>query len=225
MTLLPRSISLQAAERLRCPSATPGLDFEVTFSARYRAGRTPHENLDSLVRHTLVVEARREAENWDLDEQTHYADALNAQLGKSSRCHEGYYTRLTAKAVVNVSSQARMAAIQLRDDKIRLERLQRLKGALYTDPGLVAIDFLDRNPSLTITDTDLARFRKLAHDLKHHEQWWWPVMTAWSDLALKTESPEAASHLMEMLRQAILQLNRKLAESYGIVSSKDPFSS
>ncbi|WP_189329462.1 hypothetical protein [Actinoplanes ianthinogenes] len=110
----------------------------------------------------------------------------------------------------------RQAAIQTREDARRIERLHRLKAALYSDPSLLVVDFLDRNPNLQITAQDIDRFRKLAHDLRHQEQWWWPVMSAWSDLALQTNSPEAALHVMEALRRAILGLNRELAVRKGV---------
>lgn len=204
----------------RLPSATDGVGFLAHVSGRYRRGRAYHHNRDSFVRSQVLQLARRVSIEWEGDERHSAQDAINAILGESRSCPQGYYHQLVAKVELRIGASELQTAIQAREDRGRVERLRALKASLYTDFGLLAIDCLERQPRPLIDEIKIDDLRRFADELAEREQWWSPLMIAWKELAAQARSPEAVESAMTVLLEAIRQLDATLAARHGLLAAQ-----
>jgi hypothetical protein len=90
-----------------------------------------------------------------------------------------------------------------------------LKTALYSDPALMAIGFLEQHPD-QFDNIDFSKFRRLADHLNAGERWWGPLMLAWNELASKADSQEAITECMNVLLEVLHRLDSKLANRHGL---------
>lgn len=205
-------------EPRRLPSATSGVDFTANITAQYRHGRKTHNNREELVCFRVMALARKIAVKWEADDRAAAQDEINAYLGEPLDCPQGFYRKLIGHAELLMSRKAHENAIRAREDRVHVERLHYLKAALYTDPSLLVVEYLDQNRD-HISDIDVGnidKFRLLAGRLREAEQWWSPIMTAWNELAANTSSREGIEEAMKVLNDSIRRLDSKLATRHGL---------
>lgn len=204
------------------PSATSGVYFKAQINAHYRRTRVFHEDRDSFVRHEVRCFMSAITERWAADELYAAQDAVNAALGRPSKCSEGFYTDLTAHVQLSITEDGVKAARIERADRARIERLEFLKRTLYTDPSLMAIEYFEHHPEcVTSEEIDITSFRNLANNLRSFDEWWSPLMTAWTELSANTAPREAVEQSMRVLLDAIQRLDAKLAMKYKLPTTND----
>ncbi|TCC36324.1 hypothetical protein [Kribbella speibonae] len=191
-----------------------GVDFEARFSGSFRPGRLHHDDRQALVRHEVLEAARDLSRSWSVDDVPAAQDALNAELGRPSDCAQGFYRRLVVQIELDADPEAVETAARHREDRARIARLRYLRSALYTDPELLLIDHLDRNPDTPIDRALIDRCHAVAGELSHAKEWWAPLLTAWNELAMRTAGdPDKVDKALEVLLTAIRHLDAKLIDS------------
>ncbi|MFF3671323.1 hypothetical protein [Microtetraspora malaysiensis] len=161
-------------------------------------------------------------EKWAADQLFAAQDAVNATLGRPSNCRDGIYTDLTAHVQLTVTADGFRAARAERADRARIERLKFLKHSLYIDPSLMAIEYFEQHPEgVASGEIGIANFRKLANELRSFDEWWSPLMAAWSELSANTAPQEAVEQSMHVLIDAIRRLDAKLALKYKLPTAND----
>ena len=201
---------------LLLPTSTPGLSFRSSCAATYQPSRRRHANLDDLVRHRVLLVAREITSDWPADELPAAQAAVNAELGRPQHCPESYYRNLTARVDLYIPKSQRQMAAKAREDHAKIARLRHLKEVLYTDPGLLIVDRLDRNPEALLSGTDIDSVWKLVARLNEKERWWGPLMSAWNEIATKTTNPAASELLLKHMIEMVSKLDTNLAEKHGL---------
>lgn len=211
-----RRVNLVFPHPLSVESATDGAAFELHISGHYTPGTARHIDRESLVRHRISGVAREVCRDFHADEGSIAADALNARLGIPTNCIDRYYWRLTAHARIYVNDDLRALAAQRRADHGRVERLRYLKTALYSDPSLLAVEYLDRDPAAKIDSGRIEELRRYADELRQAEYWWSPLMVAWNELAMRSAASQSTGVAMEILLETIQKFDRSLARKHGL---------
>lgn len=165
-----------------------------------------------------MTTARNIAGKWEADDRLEALCEINAWLGEPHDCPQGFYRKLSGHAELLMSRKARENAIRAREDRAHVERLRYLKAMLYTDPSLLAVEYLDQNRDhiSTIDVGSIEKFRLLADRLRETEQWWSPLMAAWNELAANTRSREGIEEAMKILNDSIRRLDSKLAARHKL---------
>lgn len=188
------------------------------ITVQYRHGRKAHNSREELVRFQVMTIARNIAEKWEADDRLAAQDEINAWLGEPRDCPQGFYRKLTGHAELLMTPKAYENAIRAREDRAHVERLRYLKTALYTDPSLLVVEYLDLNRDHigTIDVGSVDRFRQIADRLREAEQWWSPLMAAWNELAANTRSREGIEEAMKILNDSIRRLDARLASRHQL---------
>ena len=182
MNLLRRTHEIHFREPRLINSRTPGVAFEMTGSVWWKARRTQHPDIEAVVRDTVAERARAVAIKHDADNLHGAQDAINANLGTIPRTR--HYSELRATVILRISDSAKADALQYRHSIAYVERLRWLKEQLYSDPTMLMLDYLDKNPGKTADLPELAHFQQLALKVTNGEKWWCRVLEA-----LKRSSP------------------------------------
>lgn len=210
-----KEIQLIFPDREWLPSATKDTCFAASVSGACRPGRRTHQCLIGLARSDILRIASQISVAWDADQWSAAQDAVNAVIGASYDCSRGFYRGLVAQVRLMPDRDAVNAAMQIRVDRARVNRLNFLKTALYSDPALMAIGFLEQHPD-QFDNIDFSKFRRLADHLNAGERWWGPLMLAWNELASKADSQEAITECMNVLLEVLHRLDSKLANRHGL---------
>lgn len=158
-------------------SRTPGVPFRMTGSAHWVPGKLSHPAIEALVRNVVVSRARAIALTRYADDISGTEDAINSDLGSGLLEDTPYYSALIATAVLGCPTQQEMAnSHKYRDSLARVERLRFLKDQLYSDPSMLLLDYIDRNPEKLDELPDLASFQQLALEVSNGERWWCQVL-------------------------------------------------
>jgi hypothetical protein len=201
MNLLRRRHETHFREPRLLDSRTPGVAFEMTGSTWWKARRTRHPDIEAIVRDAVVERARIVAIKHDADDLHGAQDAINTDLGPLSRTR--HYSDLRATVVLRITDQARADALQYRHSIAHIERLRFLKQQLYSDPAMLMLDYLDKNPGKTADPPDLAQFEKLALKITNGERWWCWVIDALDRLSAKVSDEHGNLYLIEMMFAAL----------------------
>ncbi|MGK5678530.1 hypothetical protein [Actinoplanes sp. URMC 104] len=86
---------------------------------------------------------------------------------------------------------------------------------------LVALLHFDRHPDQDLNMARLDEFRRLSDSFRASESWWAPIMNAWNDLASKTEAHGEVMAAMDVLKDAILRLDSRLAAEHGLGATRE----
>ena len=103
-------------------------------------------------------------------------DAINANLVASCNKQTAYFSALMATITLGLSEQDIANSREYRDSFARVERLRFLKRELYSDPSMLLLDYLDKNPGELAEPPDLARFQQLALKVSNGERWWCRIL-------------------------------------------------
>ncbi|MFI9639415.1 hypothetical protein ACIG87_04990 [Micromonospora sp. NPDC051925] len=204
------------------PSSTGSFQFTAVISGSFRKGERYHLDRLSAARNYLSRTACRISYQFSADQPAEAQDAINAVFGEEVDCPSGSYRFLVASSSLRSTPEGLSAAIKMRQDKSRIERLEALRVGLYSDPGLMLIDFLDRNPdALHDCDALLAKYRQAASSLQGFEVWWLPLMAAWNELAAQTSTHAGVDASFAILLNAIRKLDKRLAEAHRLPPLND----
>jgi hypothetical protein len=201
MNLLRRTRETHFREPRLLDSRTPGVPFEMAGSARWRARRAQHLDMEAVVRDAVVERARAVAIKHDADDVHGAQDAINADLSAISRTR--YYSDLKATVILRISDQATADALQYRHFIAHIERLRFLRNQLYSDPAMLMLDYLDKNPGKTEDLPDLAHFQKLALKITNGERWWCRVLEALDRLSAEVSDERGNLYLINVLFAAL----------------------
>lgn len=227
MNLLRRRHETHFREPRLLDSRTPGVAFEMTGSAWWKARRTRHPDIEAVVRDAVVERARIVAIKHEADDVHGAQDAINADLGALSRTR--HYSNLRATAILRITDQAETDALHYRHSIAHIERLRFLKQQLYSDPTMLIIDYLDKDPRKAADLPDLADFQKLALKITNGERWWCWVIDALDRLSARVSDEHGNLYLIEMMFAALQEkvpdlLSQNSAQNEAIHNgSADPF--
>lgn len=201
MNLLRRTRETRIHKPRLLDSRTPGVAFEMTGSALWRARRTRHPDIEAVVGTAVVERARAVAIKRDADDVHGAQDAINDDLGVSSSTH--YYSDLRATVLLRISDQAKADALQYRRSIAHIERLRFLKEQLFGDPAMLMLDYLDKNPGKAADLPDLAHFQKLALKVTNGERWWCRVLDALDRLSSEVSDESGNLYLINVMFAAL----------------------
>lgn len=203
MNLLTRTRETQFREPRLLESRTPGVAFEMTGSAWWKPCRTSHPAVETVVRETVFRRAQAIASDRYADDLRGAQDAINANLG--TRCHKRshLYSRLTAQVTLRLSNRGMSRSLEYRESVARVERLRFLKNELYSDPSMLLLDHLDRNPGKLTDPPDPASFQRLALMVSNSDQWWCRILHVLDRLSSEISDKNGNFYAMSVLFTAL----------------------
>jgi hypothetical protein len=185
-------------------SRTPGVPFRMNGSVRWMSGKASHPRLEALVRDVTTSRAQAIAVRRYADDVYGAEDAINADLGSGNVEDTLYYSGLTAIVALDVPDQEDMAnSRNYRDSLARVERLRFLKDQLYSDPSMLLLDYIDRNPGKLDEVPDLAGFQRLALKISGGERWWCQVLDVLERLSSEVSDERGNLWAMTLLLGAL----------------------
>ncbi|WP_433129915.1 hypothetical protein ACQPWW_05955 [Micromonospora sp. CA-240977] len=144
-------------------------------------------------------------------------DEINGILGMRDKCPDGFYRELVGRVRLYLTEDTRADLQRQREDALRLRRLRFLKENIFSDPSLVAIELFERTPvGGAELDRLLERASEMALKLRSFESWWAALLLAWGELAQKMRSPAEAEVAMNILLEAIRNLDATLLLKYSL---------
>jgi hypothetical protein len=203
MNLLTRTRETHFSEPRILESRTPGVAFEMTGSAWWKPRRTEHSAVETVVREAVFRQAQEIASKRYADDVYGAQDAINADLAAPHEERSPYYSRLTAKVTLRLSSQAINKSLEYRDCVARVERLRFLKDELYSDPSMLLLDYLDRNPEKLSDLPNPARFQRLALMVAKNDQWWHRILHVLDRLSSEVSDRDGNFYAMNVLFTAL----------------------
>jgi len=205
MNLLRRTQETHFSEPRLLESRTPGVAFEMTGTAQWKTRRPRRPGIEGIVRDTIVQRAQEIAITRYADDICGAQDAMNAGLRANPPGSTRYYSSLTAAITLGISDRAKADARKYRRSLARVKRLCFLKEQLYTDPVMLLLDYLERNPGKVAEQPDLADFQKLALKVRGGEQWWCRILDTLDKLASRVPDEDGNLFAMNVLASVLKQ--------------------
>jgi hypothetical protein len=193
--------------------------FKMCGSARWRPGWTSHAAVEVLVRDIVVRRARDIAADRYADDIRGAEDAINADLVASRSEQNPYFSDLTATITLGLSERDLVNSREYRDSLARVERLRFLRNELYSNPSMLLLDYLDRNPGHLAEPPDLARFQRLALKVSNGEQWWSQILDVLDKLSAKVSDKDGNFWAMNVLFAALREAAPDLFSQHQEVPS------
>jgi hypothetical protein len=127
-------------------------------------------------------------------------DAINANLGAIQRSRDThFYSALTAKVTLTLSNEAAADALAYRHSLAYVKRLRFLREQLYSDPAMLMLDHLEKNPGKADELPDMAHFQRIAMKVSNGERWWCRILDAMDRLAPHTTDQDGNLLAMDVL--------------------------
>lgn len=177
-------------------SRTPGVAFEMTGSAYWKARKKRHPDIEAVIRDTVTKRAQAIASVRYADDVHGAQDAINAALGTGHHERNRYYSNLTGRITLQLNKQGMANALEYRATVARLERLHFLKKQLYSDPSMLILDYLENHPQELTGPPDLDHFQRLALKISNGEEWWCRILDVLDKLSANV--PEGDGNLFAM---------------------------
>jgi hypothetical protein len=203
MSLMRRTCETQFLEPRRLDSRTPGVAFEMTGSAQWKPGRTSHRDIEAVICNVVVHRAQAIAAQRYGDDIRSAQDAINADLSICRRERSPHYSSLAATVTLRLSKQNMTSALEFRDSLARIERLRFLKQQLYSDPSMLLLDYLDRNPEKLDEPPDFARFQQLALRVSNGDRWWCRTLDILDKISSEVPDEHGNLYVMKVLSDAL----------------------
>jgi hypothetical protein len=172
-------------------------------SAWWKPRRTAHSDVETVVREAVFRQAQAIASKRYADDVYGTQDAINADLGGQHHEPSPYYSRLTGKVTLRLSNQGMNRSLQYRDCVARVERLRFLKDELYSDPSMLFLDHLDRNPEKLSDLPNPADFQRLALMVAKGDQWWYRILHVLDRLSSEVSDKDGNFYAMNVLFTAL----------------------
>lgn len=185
-------------------SRTPGVPFKMSGSVRWIPGKLSHPAIEALVRDVATSKAQEIAIGRYADDIHGTEDAINSNLGSGNIEDTLYYSGLNATIILAHPDQQDIAnSRKYRDSVARIERLRFLKDQLYSDPSMLLLDYVDRNPGKLDDVPDLASFQHLALKISNGERWWCQVLDVLERLSSGVSDEKGNLWAMTLLMGAL----------------------
>lgn len=207
-------VELARSGPYKLPTSLADVHIDAWTTGTFRRGRSRHADLESHARTDVIKLAAAISQTFGADDVIAVGAAINSELGRPRDCPDWHYRQLTARVEVTVTAEAARAAAEHRNDRARVARLHDLQAGLYSNPGLLVIDHLDRNPGAVPDLKLITDYYKLAGHLQEAGEWWGSLMAAWDEVV--RSSPKQRTEIMESLRKAIFDLDPQLAARHSL---------
>jgi hypothetical protein len=173
-----------------------------------------HSASDTVVRDAVFRQAQAIASKRYADDVYGVQDSINANLGTQLHERSPYYSRLTAKVALRLSDQGMNRSLEYRDCVARVERLRFLKDQLYSDPSMLLLDHLDRNPEKLSDLPNPAGFQRIALMVAKNDQWWSRILHALDRLSSEVSDRDGNFYAMNVLFAALQEAAPDLFSEY-----------
>jgi len=170
-------------------------------SAWWKPGRTRHPDIQAAVLDAVFHQAQDIAITRYADDFRGTQDAINANLGAIQRSRDTpFYSALTAKVTLTLSNEGASDALAYRHSVAYVKRLRFLREQLYSDPVMLMLDHLEKNPGKADDELpDMAHFQRLAMKVSNGERWWCRILDAMDRLAPDTTDKNGNLLAMDVL--------------------------
>lgn len=202
----PHHTVFQNARRL--PSATEGIDFTAMVEVVWRPRRRREPNLHDSMRADVVETASQASIKCTAYDLRAAENFVNAQLAAWAGTPPSRYRRISPRVSLSLSEGAADVLAQRRADEERVRRLTFLKTSLYSDPALVVLEYLERNPGQT-GDELIKRYLHALGLINSSGQWWAPLLEGGEALAQRLSAHDLAYMLMRALTATISELTQE----------------
>jgi hypothetical protein len=214
MNPVSRIRETQIREPRLLDSRTPGVVFQMTGSIRWEPHRTAHLDVEAVVRDAVFNRAQAFASERYADDVRGTEDAINADLG-IRRCESSpFYSGLVATVTLKVSEQGIRHSLEYRNSVAQIQRLHFLKRELYSDPSMLLLDYLDRNPGELADPPDIARFQRLALRISNGDRWWCRILDILDRLSSEVSDKTGNFYVMKILFGALQEAAPDLFAEY-----------
>jgi hypothetical protein len=214
MNPVSRIRETQIREPRLLDSRTPGVVFEMTGSIRWEPCRTSHLDAEAAVRDAVFNRAQAIASERYADDVRGAEDAINADLGAYRRERGLFYSGIAATIALRVSQQGIKSSLEYRNSLAQIERLHFLKRELYSDPSMLLLDYLDRNPEELANSPDIARFQQLALRISNGDRWWCRILDVLDKLSSEVSDKAGNYFTMQILFRALQEAAPDLFAEY-----------
>jgi hypothetical protein len=185
-------------------SRTPGMPFRMSGSAQWVSGKLMHPRIEALVRDTVTSKAQEIAAGRYADDVHGTEDAINSNLGPGNIQDTLYYSGITAAiTLARLDEQDIANSRKFRESLAQIERLRFLKDQLYSDPSMLLLDYIDRNPGKLAEIPDLASFQHLALKVSNGDRWWCQVLHVLEMLSAEVSDEKGNLWAMTVLLGAL----------------------
>ena len=201
MNPLRRTRETHFSETRLLESRTPGVPFQMSGSAWWKRRRIRYPDVQAAVLDAVCHEAQDIAITRYADDFRGAQDAINANLGVIQRSRNThFYSALTAKVTLTLSNEAAADALAYRHSVAYVKRLRFLREQLYSDPAMLMLDHLEKNPGKADDELpDMAHFQRLAMKISNGERWWCRILDAMDRLAPHTTDQNGNLLAMDVL--------------------------
>jgi hypothetical protein len=198
MNLLRRTHETELREPRLLDSRTPGVAFEMTGSIQWKPRRASHLDIEAVVCDAVFCRAQAIAIKRYADDIRGAQDAINAELGYNRHERTSCYSRLIATVTLRLNKRDMANSLEYRNSVAQIERLRFLRKQLYSDPSMLLLDYLDKNPEKLVEPPDLAKYQQLALRISSGERWWCQVLEVLDKLSSKVSDQDGNSYVLKV---------------------------
>ncbi|MGX1116094.1 hypothetical protein RKD37_001457 [Streptomyces ambofaciens] len=198
-----RTIHCAQPRMLRC--ATPGINFEATFTIEWRPALRTRLNLEDLVVSQTLARASEVAQLFPAVEVRTAQDTINAELGAPEHTRATGYRCLAARVELALSESSREDLAQQQADEARVRRLRFLRRNLYEQPDLLVLDRIEKQGDWPGAQ-QVAEWQRLARWMVAADEWWQPMLDQWEKVGQGFNDIELQNRAMLALCDALQKL-------------------
>ncbi|MGW4549319.1 hypothetical protein ACWEN4_23580 [Streptomyces violaceorubidus] len=198
-----RTIHCAQPRMLRC--ATPGINFEATFTIEWRPALRTRLNLEDLVVSQTLARASEVAQLFPAVEVRTAQDTINAELGAPEHTRATGYRCLAARVELALSESSREDLAQQQADEARVRRLRFLRRNLYEQPDLFVLDRIEKQGNWPGAQ-QVAEWQRLARWMVAADEWWQPILDQWEKVGQGFNDIELQNRAMLALCDALQKL-------------------
>lgn len=217
MTLLVRPQHTVFQNPRRLPSATEGIEFVARFEVVWRPRHRREPNLADSMRADVVEIASQASVRRTAYDLTAAENFVNARLAAWGSTATSRYRHITPRVSLSLSEDVADMLTQRRADEERVRRLTFLKTRLYSDPALVVLEYLERNPGAP-GDELINRYLHALNLIDSSRAWWAPLLEGGEALAQQLSAPDLAYILMRALNAAIRDLTQQAGKAASLTA-------
>ncbi|TCC22763.1 hypothetical protein [Kribbella speibonae] len=187
------------------PSATEGVEFTAMFEVVWRPRRRRESNLQDALRADVIEAASATSITRSAYDVRAAENFINTRLAAWGRTATGRYRHISPKVSLSLSDDAAETLAQRRADEERVRRLTFLKTKLYSDPALVVVERLERNPERS-SENLIAEYIRAAQLIESSQRWWAPLLEGTAALDQRYRTQDLAFALMSALTATVNEL-------------------
>lgn len=187
------------------PSATEGIEFTAMFEVLWTPRRQREPNLQDALRADVIEAASAASITRSAYDVRAAENFINTGLAAWGRTATGRYRHISPKVSLSLSDDVAEILAQRRADEERVRRLTFLKTKLYSDPALVVVEHLERNPEQS-GENLIAEYIRAAQLIESSGRWWAPLLEGAAALDQRYRTQDLAFALMSALTATVNEL-------------------